>query len=190
MTLRQRDPRIRDKAHKGFIAALPCIACACEGVTRYGVEVAHVRHGYPGWRPTGMAEKPSDHRTVPLCTEHHRTGPDAQHSMREDRWWAKWGIYPPTLCADLVAAYPDLRDGIDTIEVHAHNARQAKRIAERAGGLSSPIEAAPEPVTVHAHLTGRIDERGNREVILQAAGEGRTLIDQRAYVAPDCLVRP
>lgn len=183
LMLRQREPRTRDKAYKGFIAALPCIACARDGVTRYGVEVAHVRHGFPGWRPTGMAEKPSDFRCVPICAEHHRTAPDAQHQMREDRWWARLGVNPVTLCADLVLAFPDVVMGEVVIMDHAMAAQQFQRNPERSGGLSSPIEAAPKPVTVEAHLSGQRDGDGNLEIILPGV---RASV--RAFVAPEAVV--
>lgn len=91
----------------GFIAKLPCVACLAEtGLAKWGVHVAHIRAGYPedGWPPTGMAQKPSDRRTAPLCPPHHL---DDQHKMNEREWWENLGIYPPQLCAALEAAYPD-----------------------------------------------------------------------------------
>jgi hypothetical protein len=42
-----------------------------------------------------MGEKPDDWRTLPLCAQHHLTGPDAQHRTNERQWWERWGIYPP-----------------------------------------------------------------------------------------------
>jgi hypothetical protein len=49
-----------------------------------------------------MGEKPDDRRTLPLCAQHHLTGPDAQHSSNERRWWEQWGIYLPTQTSGFV----------------------------------------------------------------------------------------
>lgn len=107
--VRQRDPRIRDKAHLGRVARLPCLSCWIrKGVFTRPVQVAHIRCGYPeaeGWRPVGMAEKPSDIRTAPLCVRCHLDGPHAQHRTGERGWWEALGVYPPAFCAALVAAF-------------------------------------------------------------------------------------
>lgn len=42
-------------------------------------EVAHV-----GER--GLGQKCSDRETVPLCAEHHRTGPHAHHVLGKNFW--------------------------------------------------------------------------------------------------------
>jgi hypothetical protein len=115
--VRQREPRVRNKAYLGFIAQLPCIACMVEGITRFSVEVAHVKCGYPedGWRAFGVQEKPHDERTVPLCTHHHRTGRNAQHGTDERSWWERLNVHPPALCAALAQAFPDRNSGIAVI---------------------------------------------------------------------------
>jgi hypothetical protein len=99
----QRTPREKDSAYLNWIRTLPCTACGKAGPS----QAAHIRSGYdePGWRPTGMAEKPSDWRTAPLCRDCHLDGPKAQHRHNERSWWNGLGIYPPTLCAQLKAAY-------------------------------------------------------------------------------------
>jgi hypothetical protein len=108
--VRQREPRIRDKAYLGWIAGLPCVSCAVRGIWRTGVQVAHIKVGYPesGWRAFGHSEKSHDRHTVPLCPSCHVSGPDAQHSNRggdERAWWEKRGIHPPTFCSALSEAY-------------------------------------------------------------------------------------
>jgi len=106
--VRQRDPRQRDKQYLGWVATLPCVACACAGRMKLGVHVAHIRTGFPeaiGWRDVGKAEKPSDIRTAPLCPDHHLNGPNAQHRSNERAWWDRLRIHPPTFCSALVAAY-------------------------------------------------------------------------------------
>lgn len=107
--LRQREPRVRDKAYMGWIAGLPCLACYCRGgFFTSGVHVAHVRMPSPedGWREVGKSEKPSDKpRTVPLCPHHHLDGPTAQHRIGERTFYKMIDVWPPALCAELVRAY-------------------------------------------------------------------------------------
>jgi hypothetical protein len=88
MTLRQRQPRVRDEAHLRFIRSLPC--CVCGDDTT--VEAAHLRVGSIGHgKPiTGMQEKPSDAWCLPLCNAHHRE----QHSMNELAFWKSHEIDP------------------------------------------------------------------------------------------------
>ncbi|WP_300573467.1 hypothetical protein [Phenylobacterium sp.] len=95
----QRQPRVRDNAYLAFVRRQPCMKCG----TTQRVEAAHVRAGYPedGWRPTGMQEKPDDVRTLPLCRDCHREGPDAQHKRNERTFWSDLGIYPPDACRSL-----------------------------------------------------------------------------------------
>jgi hypothetical protein len=86
--MRQRLPRMEDPKHLRFIAACPCLLCG-----RTDVQAAHIRyadHG-AGKRSTGMAEKPDDCFTVPLCIYHHA----AQHAFGDERgWWENHGIDP------------------------------------------------------------------------------------------------
>ena len=86
--LRQRQPREKDEKHLRFIAGLSCLIC---GGT--DVQAAHIR--YPdhsaGKRATGMAEKPDDCFTVPLCVRHHAL----QHAYGDERsWWENLGVDP------------------------------------------------------------------------------------------------
>ena len=96
MTLRQREPRIRDEKHLDYIRSLPC--CICGGID---TEAAHIRTASLGHQKphTGMAEKPSDKWTLPLCNHHHRQ----QHAMNELKFWAKYGIDPFLLAIKLRA---------------------------------------------------------------------------------------
>lgn len=86
--LRQREPRQRDNKHLDFIRSLPCCICGNDTAT----EAAHIRteSRKHGKKYTGMAEKPSDKWTVPLCNEHHRE----QHTMNEMKFWAVHRIDP------------------------------------------------------------------------------------------------
>lgn len=129
----QRKPREHDEAYRQWINALPCVACAVTWA-RNGLtprwwprsEAAHVRAGYadePGWPPTGAGQKPSDYRCLPLCDSHHRTSAGAQHQSHERGWWARLGVYPPRLCADLRTTYESNQDGTTIILIHAEGAK-------------------------------------------------------------------
>jgi hypothetical protein len=94
--LRQRQPREKDNKHLDYIRSLPC--CICGGID---TEAAHIRTASleHGKQHTGMAEKPSDKWTVPLCNRHHRE----QHSMNEMDFWKCHGINPFILAMTLRA---------------------------------------------------------------------------------------
>ena len=99
--LRQRRPRVRDAKHLALIRRLPCLVCFRNPPN----EAAHVRYGEPdrGKPMTGVAEKPDDKWTLPLCGEHHRWGSNAQHKSGERQWWADRGIDPIIVCEALYA---------------------------------------------------------------------------------------
>ena len=94
MTLRQREPRERDNKHLAFIRSLPCCICG-----RIDTDAAHIRTANIGLgkRQSGLAEKPSDKWTVPLCRIHH----SEQHGMNELAFWKKHGIDPFLLAMQL-----------------------------------------------------------------------------------------
>lgn len=95
MNLRQRQPRERDNKRLEFIRGLPCCICGDDTST----EAAHIRTGSPEHdKPiTGMAEKPNDAWTLPLCNRHHRE----QHSMNEMDFWRCHQINPFILAMTL-----------------------------------------------------------------------------------------
>jgi hypothetical protein len=96
MTLRQKEPRVRNEAHLRFIRSLPC--CICGGID---TEAAHIRTASleHGKRETGGSERPSDIWCLPLCNNHHRE----QHSMNEISFWSSHGIDPFILAMTLRA---------------------------------------------------------------------------------------
>lgn len=89
--------RVHDEAHLAAIRKLPCLVCNRLNES----EAAHVRYGQLlyGKRHAGMAEKPDDRWTVPLCASCHRTSDDAQHRSNEERWWYRQGIDPLVIAA-------------------------------------------------------------------------------------------
>lgn len=75
MTLRQRQPRIVDKAWIEAVASIEyCVRC-----TRRGVQVAHRDFG------KGMGMKTHDHLTAALCPECHRELGEGKSMSREER---------------------------------------------------------------------------------------------------------
>lgn len=92
MSLRQRAPRQRDEKHLDFVRSQPC--CVCRKAPQSEAARIRMRRCEIGKPPTGMQQKPDDKWTVPLCTACHRTGPDAQHSMGEQKFWDRVGLEP------------------------------------------------------------------------------------------------
>lgn len=110
-TLRKR-PRIEDRKHLDFIRRLPCVACG----TRRNVEAAHVRMGSAlyGKPQAGMAEKPHDKFSLPLCAAHHTE----QHSMSEADFWMALAIDPLQLTLALFDATGDEERAESIIRAH------------------------------------------------------------------------
>lgn len=111
--LRSRLPRQQDKEHRAFIVTLRCTTCP----NSTHIECAHIRFASPehGKRETGMAEKPDDKWTVPLCPSCHREGESAQHKSNEVQWWEAQGIDPLELAEALHAVSGDWDAGMDLI---------------------------------------------------------------------------
>ena len=98
----KRTPRQKDNGHLDFIRGLPCCVCGDNTST----EAAHVRMPDPTIaKPlTGIAIKPDDKFTVPLCGQHHRR----QHGFgNESVWWDGWDIDPVKLALALYAVSGD-----------------------------------------------------------------------------------
>ena len=100
MNLQKPPPPIRDRKHLAFVRAIGCVLCYRPA------EAAHVRYGdmEQGKPHTPMSRQPGDNFAVPLCSECHRDGPDAQHKSNERAWWVRKGIDPLKLAAALYEA--------------------------------------------------------------------------------------
>ena len=100
-----RRPRRFHDNHLRFIRSLPCCVCG----SRKFVEAAHVRmaSAIHGKRETGTGQKPDDCWSAPLCAEHHRTGPEAQHALGEQEFWNRNKIDPCGLALALWCATGD-----------------------------------------------------------------------------------
>jgi len=81
--------RRRDKRHRQFVAAQPCIICG-----RQPSDAHHLRFA----QPRGLGLKVSDEFTVPLCRSHHR---DLHQTRNEKRWWAQFAIQPKSIAYEL-----------------------------------------------------------------------------------------
>lgn len=84
--------RLRDDAHLRAIRRLPCLVCERHAPS----EAAHIRMAdlSYGVEHVGMATKPHDWLTVPLCAEHHRTGKRAEHAVGTRHFWKLVGVNP------------------------------------------------------------------------------------------------
>jgi hypothetical protein len=101
--LRQRQPRVEDRAFLAFVRRQRCRGC---GVFP-PVQAAHLRRACPerGKRETGAGEKPDDRWSVPLCSTCHLDGPGALHKVEEERFFARIGVDPFLVAAALFAEF-------------------------------------------------------------------------------------
>lgn len=100
-----QQPRSKDgdADYKGHIRQLPCLHCGMEPS-----EAAHVRMASAAFgKASGLGKKPADKFCVPLCSEHHRLGRDAQHNRGEKEFWDSLGINPLICAEQLYAARDD-----------------------------------------------------------------------------------
>ncbi len=108
--LRQRQPRIHDEQHLAFIRGLPCLVCR----NNIETEACHIRYADQSIaKPmTGIAQKPHDKFTVPMCGKCHRE----QHSKSERAFWAGVGLDPVKLALALYSVSDDYEAGTHIIE--------------------------------------------------------------------------
>lgn len=93
----KRESRWRSPAHCNFVRSH---SCSVQGCDLRPIEVAHVRIG----SGAGMAQKPSDYRSVSLCRHHH----SEQHRVGERTFWQ--GVDVEALVAAFIAASPKRRE--------------------------------------------------------------------------------
>jgi hypothetical protein len=105
--LRQREPRVVDKAFLAFVRTKPCCSC---GQFPPAVQAAHIRMACPELdkRAVGLGEKPDDRWAVPLCVAEHLDNPNAQHKGSERAFWKRVGVDPFAVAMALYAEFrPD-----------------------------------------------------------------------------------
>jgi ERF superfamily len=82
-TLPLSEPRrYRDKAHRDFVSAQPCLVCG-----RQPSDPHHLRFA----QPRALGRKASDEFTVPVCRTHHR---ELHRHGDEAAWWRQINIDP------------------------------------------------------------------------------------------------
>jgi hypothetical protein len=74
--------RLRDKDHRNFVSAQPCMVCG-----RSPVDAHHLRFA----QPHALGSKVSDEFTVPVCRVHHR---ELHRHGDEASWWKRIDIDP------------------------------------------------------------------------------------------------
>lgn len=119
--LRQRQPRVEDKAFLAFVRAHRC--CACRAVPP--VQAAHIRVGSRAHqkRPTGIGEKPGDRWSVPLCVDCHLDGPGALHKVGEEPFWRAAAVDPFALARCLYSAFLSSNSAVEV----GHQKRKRER---------------------------------------------------------------
>ena len=85
----QKGIRLRDKEHRKFVAAQPCVVCG-----RAPCDPHHLRFA----QPRALGRKVSDEFTVPLCRVHHR---ELHRKGDEAAWWQEIKIDPILLALRL-----------------------------------------------------------------------------------------
>jgi ERF superfamily len=86
---RPKEVRRRNKDHRAFVAAQPCLVCQ-----RSPCDAHHLKFA----QPRSLGRKVSDEFTVPLCRDHHR---ELHRFGNEIAWWANLQIAPLEVANDL-----------------------------------------------------------------------------------------
>ena len=105
----QRRPREKSDGHLGFVRQLACIICGDDTTT----EAAHIRYSDSRVAKinSGLAQKPHDRFTLPLCGKHHKE----QHQHKEREWWEAKGIDPIFYALALYGCSGDHQTGSEII---------------------------------------------------------------------------
>ena len=85
----EKRQRKRDRAHRDFVAAQPCLVCG-----RQPSDAHHLRFA----EPRALGRKVSDEFTVPLCRTHHR---ELHRASDEGKWWSDLKLDPLAIAARL-----------------------------------------------------------------------------------------
>ena len=101
-----------DAKHIARIKQLPCLICQHYPPS----EAAHIRLQEFAYHAhmAGMAVKPADCMTVPLCDKHHRVGAQAEHTMGTRLFWRRQQIEPHEIAYALwlISSTPDVEDPV------------------------------------------------------------------------------
>ena len=95
--------RLRDKRHREFVAAQPCLICG-----RTPSDPHHLRFA----QSRAFGRRVSDEFTVPVCRTHHR---ELHRTTKEKEFWGRLGIDPLPVADKLWAqTHPHPRVGADS----------------------------------------------------------------------------
>lgn len=97
----QRVPEKRFPAHRAWVRGFDCVVGRKGHCCNLPMEAAHVRTGTGG----GMAEKPHDKWTIPLCHRHHAE----QTAIGEAAFERLYGIDMKAIAEGLAARSPHRR---------------------------------------------------------------------------------
>jgi hypothetical protein len=90
--------RRRNKAHRMFVAAQPCLVCQ-----RSPCDAHHLKFA----QPRTLGRKVSDEFTMPLCRDHHQ---ELRRHGNEIAWWANVNLAPLEVARSLWEATLSGRD--------------------------------------------------------------------------------
>jgi hypothetical protein len=122
--------RLRDKDHRKFVSAQPCLVCG-----RSPADAHHLRFA----QPRALSRKVSDEFTVPLCRVHHR---DLHRTGDEAAWWQGIKIDPLPIADRLWQARPSGA----AATVHGGPEPDFATVANgSASGNPSPADAERQP---------------------------------------------
>jgi hypothetical protein len=101
-TVAAKTVRLRDKQHRRFVAAQPCLVCG-----RSPADAHHLRFA----QPRALGRKVSDEFTVPVCRAHHR---ELHNHGDEISWWKRIELNPLPIALKLWQQ--TRRNGTDAVE--------------------------------------------------------------------------
>lgn len=150
MTLRQRQPRVQDRAFLAFVRRQPCVSCHAAPPS----QAMHIRGACPerDKRETGKGEKPSDRWCLAGCARCHLDGPQALHKVGEAAFFKRLRIDPfhiaTMLYAQFLASFAHPR----LIKIRKRNANKKP---QKKRAVSRPITKRKHPWPKRAFPAGR-----------------------------------
>lgn len=159
--LRQRTPRVVDKAFLAFVRDHRCLRCG----TLPPVQAAHLRAASQahGKRETGKGEKPSDQWAVPLCADCHLDAPDALHKVGEERFFRALNVDPFAYARMLYSAFL-ASDSVSKVRPRKRKERHPLEIIARRRFTSSTDKSKPKMKSRPLRSANRWPPRGSRKI--------------------------
>ncbi len=112
MEPRFREPRVLDERFLKRLRLIPCVVPRCSGRS----EAAHI--GLTDYN-RGIVEsghaRPHDFYCLPCCALHHRESNGAEHVIGAEAFWARLGLDPFPLAANLYAIHQRHADDVTAI---------------------------------------------------------------------------